>query len=164
MCIHTSRIDIAMQILQRIVYPQFSFAQFVVDKKSFLDSLGVNTFSAVKICQFLHLVKEVSGAYNIPIVFLFGLWGSFKTAPQSFNHAFTSFGTITPKAASLARTDYHSAKPGGQCRSCSLSPTAQPAWLSMSAASMAAPCFTQSQLVSLVQPHTKTRSKRAVQP
>jgi hypothetical protein len=95
MCIHTSRIDIAMHLLQRIGYPQFSSAQFVVDKKSFLGNQGVNTFSAVKIFQFLHLVKEVSGAYNRPIVFLFGLWGSFQTAPQSFNHAFTSFGTIT---------------------------------------------------------------------
>jgi len=85
MYIHTLCIDIAMQRLQRIVYPQSSSVQFVVGKKSFLDSLGVNTFSAVKICRFLHLVKEVSGAYNLPIVFLLGLWGGCQTALQSFN-------------------------------------------------------------------------------
>ncbi|HEY9153476.1 MAG TPA: hypothetical protein VIN60_11360, partial [Anaerolineales bacterium] len=47
--------------------------------------------------QFLHLVKEVSDAYNMPTLFLFGLWGSLATASQSFNHAFTNFGTITYK-------------------------------------------------------------------
>jgi hypothetical protein len=69
MCTHTLCIDIAMQILQRTVYPQFSSAQFDVDKTSFLGSLGMNTFSALKICQFLLLVKEVSGAYNMPTLF-----------------------------------------------------------------------------------------------
>jgi hypothetical protein len=28
-------------------------------------------------------------------MFLLGLWGSLLTAPQSFKHSFTSFGTIT---------------------------------------------------------------------
>jgi hypothetical protein len=28
-------------------------------------------------------------------LFLLGLWGGCQTAPQSFNHVFTSFGTIT---------------------------------------------------------------------
>ena len=97
MCSHTLRIDIAMQTLQRIGYPLFSSVQFGGDKKSFLGSLGVNIFSAAKICQLLHLVKEVSDAYNMATLFLFGLWGGCQTALQSFKHAFTSFGTITQK-------------------------------------------------------------------
>jgi hypothetical protein len=60
---------IARPIPPPTAYPQFSSAQFVADKKSFLDSLGVNIFSAVEIHQFLHLVKEVSGAYNSPLCF-----------------------------------------------------------------------------------------------
>src|SRR6266496_2531983 len=85
MCIHILRIHIAMPIPPHTVYPQFSSAQFVADKKSFLCSFGVNIFSAVEIHQFLHLVKEVSGAYNKPTLFLLGLWGGCQTAPQSFN-------------------------------------------------------------------------------
>ena len=85
MCCHTLRIDIAMRLLPCIEYPLFSFARFVADKKSFPDSFGVNIFSALEIHQFLHLVKEVSGAYNSPTLFLLGLWGGCQTAPQSFN-------------------------------------------------------------------------------
>jgi hypothetical protein len=85
MCTHTLCIDIAMQILQRTVYPQFSSVQFAADKTSCLGSLGENTSSALKICQFLLLVKEASDAYNMPTLFLFGLWGGCQTAPQSFN-------------------------------------------------------------------------------
>jgi hypothetical protein len=95
MCSHTLRIDIAMRLLACIEYPLFSFARFVADKTSFLRSLLLDISSVVKIQRFLRLVKEVSSAYNSPILFLLGLWGGCQTAPQSFNHVFTSFGTIT---------------------------------------------------------------------
>jgi hypothetical protein len=69
MCSHTLRIDIAMHTLPCIEYPLFSFVRFAADKTSFLHSLFVDTFSVVKIQWFLHLVKEVSCAYNSPTLF-----------------------------------------------------------------------------------------------
>jgi hypothetical protein len=89
------RIDSAMRLLPCIEYPLFSFARFVADKISFLHTLLVGIFSVVKIQLFLHLVKEVLSAYNLSVLFLLGLWGGCQTAPQSFNHVFTSFETIT---------------------------------------------------------------------
>jgi hypothetical protein len=111
MCIHTLRMHIARPIPPPTAYPQFSSAQFVADKKSFLDSLGVNIFSAVEIHQFLHLVKEVSGAYNRPTLFLLGLCGALATAPQSFN-------TLLPALERSPQKDIHG--------SCIISPVLDP--------------------------------------
>ena len=95
MCIRTLHTDIAMRLLPYISCPLFSFARFVAGKTSFLRSLLVGIFSVVKIRLFLHLVKEVLSAYNLSVLFLLGLWGGCQTAPQPFNHVFTSFETIT---------------------------------------------------------------------
>jgi hypothetical protein len=49
-------------------------------------------------------------------LFLLGLWGSCQTAPQSFNHVFSSFETITfsDEWDTIARTCF------GPCRRDSL--------------------------------------------